>query len=122
MRRTKGRDNDRERQVRSALFQRGKRFRVHARIVSGTTRTVDIAFPAKKVAVFLDGCFWHGCPEHGTMPKRNGAFWATKIARNRERDQDTDARLRGLGWRVLRYWEHENSADVVESIIEELGN
>ena len=67
----------------------------------------DFAFPARRLAVFVDGCFWHGCPRHGTSPKSNARFWREKIARNRERDREVNRELRRRGWRVLRIWEHE---------------
>ncbi len=67
----------------------------------------DFAFPARRVAVFVYGCFWHGCPRHGTLPKSNARFWREKIARNRERDREVNRELRRRGWRVLRIWEHE---------------
>jgi DNA mismatch endonuclease (patch repair protein) len=71
-------------------------------------RTVDIAFTRQRVAVFLDGCFWHGCPEHHRAAKANREYWSVKVAGNRERDRDTTAKLVAAGWRVLRFWEHEN--------------
>ena len=67
----------------------------------------DFVFPARRLAVFVDGCFWHGCPRHGTMPKENRRFWQAKITRNQERDREVGAELRRLGWKVLRVWEHE---------------
>jgi DNA mismatch endonuclease (patch repair protein) len=78
---------------------------------------VDIAFMRARVAVFVDGCFWHGCPSHGTVPRKtNAAFWRTKVDANRERDQDTDARLRRAGWRVVRLWEHESPASAATRV------
>ncbi len=67
----------------------------------------DFVFPARKLAVFVDGCFWHGCPLHATQPKQNAEFWRTKIARNQARDRLVTRTLRRAGWRVLRLWEHE---------------
>lgn len=107
--------------LRSQLHRRGRRFRVHYP-VAGTRRTVDIAFPRLRVAVFVDGCFWHGCPSHGTTPKANGAWWRDKIAANVARDRDTDTKLEQRGWRVVRVWEHENveaSADRVDAALRE---
>lgn len=66
----------------------------------------DFAFPARRLAVFVDGCFWHGCPRHGTLPRGNRAFWRAKLARNRERDREVSAELRRRGWTVVRVWEH----------------
>jgi DNA mismatch endonuclease (patch repair protein) len=114
--RTPGRDNPLERRLRSALHRAGLRFRVHHRCIAGTRRTVDIAFCKRKVAVFVDGCFWHGCPLHGTWPKRNSEFWRQKIRSNIERDRDTDRRLVALGWAVVRIWEHHSLEQAVAHI------
>src|SRR5437870_4101213 len=93
MSRTRGRDNLLERRLRSALFERGLRFRVQYPAIDRTRRTIDIAFTKKRVAVFVDGCFWHGCPLHRSWPKRNSEFWRDKIDTNIVRDRDTDRRL-----------------------------
>ena len=85
-------------------------------------RRADIAFVGPRVAVFIDGCFWHGCPEHGTWPKANKEFWSAKIKRNKERDADTNKRLEEAGWIVIRVWEHENTeeaADKINKIVKE---
>lgn len=116
MARTLQRDNARELALRSELHRRGLRFRIHQRIVQGTRRTADVSFPRRRLAIFLDGCFWHGCPEHGTSPKNNGAWWRDKIDANIARDRDTDARLAADGWSVLRVWEHEDVADAADRI------
>lgn len=107
MKATKGRDNQREVALRSRLHRMGLRFRLHVRLLKQSTRSVDVVFPKARVAVFLDGCFWHGCPLHGTWPKNNATFWRTKIEANRMRDRDTDDRLFSEGWTVVRIWEHE---------------
>lgn len=104
---TSGRDNSRERSLRSALHLRGLRFRLHRRLLKDSRRTVDIAFLRARTAVFLDGCFWHGCPAHRSWPKNNAEWWREKIEANIARDRDTDRRLREEGWTVLRVWEHE---------------
>lgn len=116
MARTRGRDNPLEKALRSALFRSGLRYRIHYPVPGTPRRTIDIAFPAQKLAVFVDGCFWHGCPAHGTWPTRNSAFWRAKIHANRERDLQTDASLRESGWRVLRFWEHERDDKCVRQI------
>jgi DNA mismatch endonuclease, patch repair protein len=108
MRRTLGRDNPQEKALRSALFREGIRFRAHYRIAGVKRRSIDVALIGPRVAVFLDGCFWHGCPKHGTWPTRNATFWREKIEANRRRDRQTDALLRAAGWRVVRMWEHDN--------------
>ncbi|WP_263485356.1 very short patch repair endonuclease [Mesorhizobium sp. ES1-4] len=113
---TSGRNNPRERAVRSALHRRGLRFRLHRRLLANSRRTVDIVFPRARVAVFLDGCFWHGCPLHGTWPKNNAEWWREKIEANIARDRDTDRRLQELGWTVVRVWEHETIEAAIDNI------
>lgn len=104
MSRVRGKDSAAERFLRSALHAEGLRFRLHRR----TARiAVDIVFPRPKVAVFVDGCFWHGCPEHKTFPKTNQNYWLPKLKENKERDIQQTAQLRAAGWRVFRVWEHE---------------
>jgi DNA mismatch endonuclease (patch repair protein) len=120
MSRTAQKDNPRERALRSELHARGLRFRLHQSIPKGVRRTVDITFPASRTAVFMDGCFWHGCPEHRTWPKSNADWWRQKIEANVARDRDTDARLQADGWLVLRVWEHKSlsvAADRIESAV-----
>jgi DNA mismatch endonuclease (patch repair protein) len=116
MRAQRERDTGIEREVRSRLHARGLRFRVHRRLLEGSRREVDVVFPGAKVAVFVDGCFWHSCPEHGTWPRNNADFWRAKIEGNVARDRDTDARLEAEGWTVVRVWEHEAPADAAERI------
>ena len=107
------RDNDRELSLRRALHAAGYRFRVTHPVPGLRRRTIDIAFTRRRVAVFLDGCFWHGCPEHGTDPRSNSAWWAEKIASNKARDRDTDRHLVSIGWTVVRIWEHEDLTGAV---------
>lgn len=117
---TAGRNNRRERALRSELHRRGLRFRLHQRLLTNSRRTVDIVFSRSRVAVLLDGCFWHGCPTHGTWPKNNAAWWREKIEANTARDRDTDRRLTDAGWHVLRIWEHEPievAADLIEALV-----
>jgi DNA mismatch endonuclease (patch repair protein) len=101
------RDTAPELRVRRWLHSQGYRYRVHVRPVSGVRRAADVVFTRKRVAIFVDGCFWHGCPAHGTSPKRNKQWWMDKLAGNVQRDTDTDCRLREAGWTVVRIWEHE---------------
>lgn len=108
MSRQRSRDTDPERALRSRLHRLGLRYRLHGRPVKGLRRQADIVFSRARVAVFVDGCFWHQCPEHATSPKANGAWWAAKLAANVARDQDTDRRLAEAGWQVVRVWEHED--------------
>jgi DNA mismatch endonuclease (patch repair protein) len=96
------------------------RFRVDWPLPGLPRRRADIAFTRRGVAVFVDGCFWHACPEHRTAPASNADWWATKLENNVRRDRDTDEHLRAAGWTVLRFWEHENSvvaADSVEAVV-----
>lgn len=88
----------------------GLRYRVAARPDPSIRRTADLVFSAAKVAVFVDGCFWHACPDHGSRPRINAAYWEPKLLANRARDADTDSRLTELGWAVIRVWEHEDVA------------
>ncbi|MDO7868181.1 very short patch repair endonuclease [Nocardioides jiangxiensis] len=111
------RDTTPEMAVRRLVHAAGLRYRVDARPLPDLNRRADLVFARAKVAVFIDGCYWHGCPEHGTKAKTNSEYWSDKIARNRERDAETDARLRAEGWTVLRSWEHENPADVAQRIL-----
>ncbi|MEW9309921.1 very short patch repair endonuclease [Labrys neptuniae] len=113
---TAQRDNLYERALRAMLHRRGLRFRTHQRLIEGTRRTADLAFLGARVAVLIDGCFWHGCPMHGTWPKNNAAWWRTKIEANIARDRDTDMRLQRSGWQVIRVWEHEAIEAVAERI------
>jgi len=106
MQATKQRDTPGELALRSALHALGLRYRVDLK-VAGTRRRPDVVFGRAKVAVFVDGCFWHGCPVHATLPKTNGTWWVQKLAANRERDADTNDRLRDAGWHVVRVWTHE---------------
>ena len=102
------RDTSPEMGLRRALWRMGLRYRVQYKIPGLPRRKIDIAFPGKKVAVQVDGCFWHGCPEHGTMPGRNSEWWQWKIAKNQARDRDTDEKLEALGWMVIHIWEHDD--------------
>ncbi|MCL4289147.1 MAG: DNA mismatch endonuclease Vsr [Thermoleophilia bacterium] len=113
------RDTACELELRSRLHKSGLRFRVHYPL-PGLRRRADIAFPRQRVAVFVDGCFWHGCPEHGTWPKRNADWWREKIEANRRRDVDTELRLRKEGWVVVRIWEHEDPQSGVRAVEEAL--
>src|SRR4051794_12837146 len=113
MRRNRRRDTRPELAVRSLLHRVGLRFRVdHRVVVPGVTVRPDIAFPGRKIAVFIDGCFWHRCPEHGTAPSHNASYWAAKLDRNVARDRRVDAALTAAGWIVLRAWEHDAPAEV----------
>lgn len=106
--------------VRSALHRRGYRFRKDLPLrVDGRLVRPDIVFTKHKVAVFVDGCFWHCCPEHGHRPKVNGAYWSPKLEGNVKRDREQTGALRSAGWTVLRFWAH-NPADLVANAVDEL--
>jgi DNA mismatch endonuclease (patch repair protein) len=109
MRVVKQRDNSQELALRSLLHRMGLRFRTHEVVIRGLRRAPDIIFVRARIAVFVDGCFWHCCPKHGTWPKANRKWWQTKLALNVTRDRDTDARLRSVGWTSIRIWEHEDA-------------
>lgn len=100
--------------LRRELHRRGLRYRIEYPLPGMRRRRADIAFTRAKVAVFVDGCFWHACPEHGTSPANNGAWWADKLRRNMERDRETDTHLAAQGWTVIRVWEHEEATIVAE--------
>lgn len=116
MRAQRRRDTEIERSLRSELHRQGLRFRVHVQPIAGLRREVDVVFSRARVAVFVDGCFWHGCPEHATWPKRNAKWWREKIERNRARDADTNERLKEGGWISLRVWEHEDPEEAATRI------
>ncbi|WP_308738240.1 DNA mismatch endonuclease Vsr [Kocuria dechangensis] len=119
MSRQRRRDTEPEMLLRKELHRRGLRYRVDAKLPGMPRRRADVLFPRRKVAVFVDGCFWHACPLHATSPQTNSAWWRTKLEGNVARDRDTDQRLKQLGWTVLRFWEHEDmtlAADAVETL------
>jgi DNA mismatch endonuclease (patch repair protein) len=116
MSRTGRRDTAPEVKLRRLLHAAGLRYRIDRPALPGLRRRPDIVFGPSKVAVFVDGCFWHGCPEHATWPKNNAEFWRKKIETNRERDRDTDQRLGDAGWEVIRVWEHEDPAPAASRI------
>jgi DNA mismatch endonuclease (patch repair protein) len=117
MERQRRRDTAPELLVRRLLHARGQRFRVDARLEPDLRVRGDIVWRSQKIAVFIDGCFWHGCPLHTTSPKANARWWQEKIATNVARDRRTDRALGDRGWHVLRFWEHESPVEVVDSII-----
>lgn len=102
--------------MRKLLWSRGLRYRVDHRVLVGLRRRADLAFLGPRVAVFVDGCFWHRCPEHATTPKANRDWWVDKLDGNVARDRDTDARLQAAGWLVVRVWEHESAEEAAERV------
>jgi DNA mismatch endonuclease (patch repair protein) len=120
MKRTRQRDTPKELDLRRELHHRGLRYLVDAAPLPGLRRRADLVFRGPRVAVFVDGCFWHQCPEHGTMPQSNREWWSNKLTRNVARDRDTDERLRAAGWQIVRIWEHDSTlcaADLVQSFV-----
>ena len=120
MRGNRRRDTKPELVLRRLLHGRGLRYRVDHPIVAGLRRRADIVFTRARVAVFVDGCYWHVCPQHGTEPQSNAGYWSAKLARNVERDRETDRLATEAGWTVLRVWEHEppeEAADRVEAAV-----
>jgi DNA mismatch endonuclease (patch repair protein) len=119
MRANRGRDTGPEIALRSALHARGLRFRKNVRLDLGERRRVrpDIAFTRLKLAVFVDGCFWHGCVEHRSLPVSNGTFWKAKIEGTRHRDQQQVEWLQAAGWTVIRVWEHDVPQPAEENVV-----
>ena len=107
MQRVRQKGTSAESALRRELHALGLRYRVQVPVLRTPRRVADIVFSGPRVAVFVDGCFWHGCPQHATWPKQNAEFWRAKILANQERDRDTDARLHADGWEVVRVWAHE---------------
>jgi DNA mismatch endonuclease, patch repair protein len=111
------RDTRPELAVRRIVHSLGLRYRVAARPLPDRRWTADLVFRSARVAVFIDGCFWHGCPEHFSEPRTNRLYWGPKIARNRARDAEVDAALGAAGWSVIRAWEHEDACDVAARVV-----
>jgi DNA mismatch endonuclease (patch repair protein) len=120
MQANRGRDTSPELLVRRLLHARGLRYRVHYRPAGMKRRSIDVAFTRQRLAVFVDGCFWHQCPEHFVAPKSHSTFWDQKIKSNCARDRETTALLERSGWAVLRFWEHDAPENVADSIIASL--
>ena len=118
MQRQRTRDTAPEVALRRLLHAAGLRYRIDTPPLKGLRRRADIVFGPARVAVFVDGCFWHGCPLHGTRPTiANAAYWSDKVRRNRERDADTDSKLDAAGWLPIRAWEHEDATDIADQVI-----
>jgi DNA mismatch endonuclease (patch repair protein) len=114
------RDTKPEVALRRELHRRGLRYFVDRAPLKGLRRRADVVFPRRKLAVYVDGCFWHSCPIHATHPRNNAQWWADKLAGNVARDRDTDARLEAEGWTVVRVWEHEDPVDAAEKVVSAL--
>jgi DNA mismatch endonuclease (patch repair protein) len=123
MQSNRSRDTGPEVALRSALHRRGLRFRKHLRPIHGLACTVDVLFPKERLVVFVDGCYWHSCPQHASSPTTNGDWWRAKLAATRERDRRNNRVLREAGWTVLRVWEHEDvevAATLVSEMLQEI--
>jgi DNA mismatch endonuclease (patch repair protein) len=120
MRGNRGSDTAPERSLRSALHRRGLRFRKNCAPIASVRCRADVVFPSAKLAVFVDGCYWHRCPEHGTSPATNSGYWQAKLDRNVERDRRNERELSAAGWTVLRVWEHESPTEAAQRIAEVL--
>ncbi|NJP66685.1 very short patch repair endonuclease [Streptomyces spiramenti] len=116
MSRQASRDTAQEVAVRRLLHAQGLRYRLHVPVPGLPRRTTDVVFGRLKIAVYFDGCFWHGCPEHATSPRANSAWWRTKLDRNMARDRETTEHLGARGWLVVRFWEHEEAGEVARQI------
>lgn len=111
------RDTPCELALRRELFRRGLRYRVDTQPVSGRRFRADLVIKKYRLAIFVDGCFWHGCPVHGTLPKVNAEFWREKLAANVQRDGLNTKLLQDLGWKVFRIWEHESPYEAADYIM-----
>jgi DNA mismatch endonuclease, patch repair protein len=109
MQRQARRDTAAELAIRREVWRRGLRYRVDLPPIPGLRRRADLVFSKARVAVYVDGCFWHRCPVHATSPKANSEWWRDKLDANVKRDRDTDRRLTEAGWTVIRIWEHEDA-------------
>ena len=116
MRNVRQRDTPGELALRRELHRLGLRYRLDVRLLRPLPRRADVVFFTAHVAVFVDGCFWHSCPEHGIIPKTNTAWWQAKLARTRERDAETVALLQEAGWAVVRMWEHDDPLTVAKTV------
>jgi DNA mismatch endonuclease (patch repair protein) len=113
---TPRKDTSCEMRLRKVLFARGIRYRIHRRPLPALRRDADIVIASLRVAVFVDGCFWHGCPAHPVRFRANRAWWEAKIARTAQRDRQTDRQLRAAGWTVVRVWEHADPEDAAAKV------
>lgn len=116
MQQQKSRDTAPELALRRLLHAQGLRYRVHRAPVAGLRRVSDIVFSGARIVVEVRGCFWHGCPEHGTRPRSNAEWWAAKLDRTRRRGAETEAFLRDAGWEVIVVWEHEDPAEAAARV------
>ena len=109
-------------ELRRELHRRGLRYRLQVPVPGARRRTIDVAFTRQRVAVLVDGCFWHGCPDHGVKPTQNAEWWRWKLGRTESRDRDTDRLLAEAGWTVVRVWEHEDPVTAADRVCQALGH
>ncbi|MBC7276213.1 very short patch repair endonuclease [Nocardioides sp.] len=117
MQSNRGRDTKPELAIRRLVHAAGLRYQVDARPIESLSRRADLVFRKARVAIFIDGCFWHGCPEHHTVARTNASFWAEKVRRTRERDIETTAALEAAGWIAVRIWEHEDPVEAANWVV-----
>ncbi|MYI56597.1 MAG: DNA mismatch endonuclease Vsr [Acidimicrobiia bacterium] len=117
MRSNKGRDTSPELALRRRVHRLGLRYRVNERPLPSLRRTGDLVFRRSKLVVFVDGCFWHSCPDHGSLPAARQEWWAAKLERTVQRDRETNEALRAAGWTVLRIWEHEDMDEAAQRVV-----
>lgn len=120
MRANKGVDTGPELKLRSLVHKAGLRYAIDIRPEHEINRRADMVFRSAKVAVFVNGCFWHGCPKHYVLPRTNRRFWSEKVNRNRQRDKETKRLLRRRGWKVLTFWEHQDFSLPAARIVREV--
>lgn len=120
MQRQRRRDTKPEILLRQVLHRRGYRYFVDRAPLHGVRRRADLVFPRIRVAIYIDGCFWHSCPDHATIPKNNRDWWIAKLAGNVQRDRDNDDALAAAGWTVIRVWEHEPAELAADRVAEAL--
>lgn len=121
MRGNRRRDTQPEMKIRHLLHALGFRYLVDAAPLKSSRRRADLVFRGPQVAVFIDGCFWHACPQHGMIPSTNTTFWSEKLGRNQERDLETNELMTKAGWLPLRFWEHDNPTEVVAAVAKAVG-
>lgn len=125
MRANRGFDTGPELRLRSLVHRAGLRYGINVRPEADFNRRADLVFRSAKVAVYIHGCFWHGCPKHYAPPKSNKRYWAEKVRRNRERDEETKRLLRNRGWKILVFWEHQSpevsGARVIQTVLNRRG-
>jgi len=117
MRANRGVDTGPETRLRSLVHRAGLRYAIDVRPESNINRRADLVFRATKVAVFVNGCFWHGCPAHYSLPKSNQRYWSEKVRRNKERDEETKSLLKSRGWKVLVFWEHQPAESCSKRVV-----